>query len=1185
MPVDYEKLNRERDWKDETIRANQRLADMYGDPAHFILELLQNAEDALKRRPASWKGSRSVSFNLLKSEIRVDHFGRPFNEKDVKGITVTLSSTKENDLTQIGKFGVGFKSVFNITDCPRIHSEGENFAIKDFILPFKINPLKNQKPQSTVFRLPLNENGKNNRPKLATSLENLESTTLLFLKQIEEITWRVSNGQNGKIKRETKPLDQDVHKITITRKSNTDLIESSEQWIVFSRTVTHGNKNAGNVEIAFRLSGKSDSDILPLTDSPLVVYFPTIVKTNLGFLIQGSYQTTLNRENVPPENSWNQNLMAETAILIPKTLSWLRDNSLLDAKVLNCFPIVKEQFGSDSFFNPLYEATKSALKSDALLPCTDGIHRRSDQVRLGNTEAVRQLFTPAQLAELYEQEGQLFWIGDDITEDRTPGLRRYIRDELAVADVTPERVVQLLRNNCPFLESQPDEWIRRLYEFFGERPALASTLKDVPLLRLNDGLHIKPNGEIQAFLPGEKPSQFPTLAKSVCDSEAALRFLKSLGLREPHPVDDVIINVLPKYQASEIDDSDYAADIQLIVDAHKVDEISRKTELVSALKKVKFVKTVAAVDGSKQFSNPSEIYLATAEQRKLFDKVKGVFFVADSEEHLNNPDIHKVLQDCGAIPSANMSKIVVKHILPRYSLKPGQGLSPSDVDYEGDIKRILTAYEKIQNEQQRLAYIEHLQKTTFVLSVDLGTNTKYWSRPSNLYLPTDLLKALFESVSSVTMVNDAYDCLRDEAVINLLVRCGAAPHLKDVSAETTYSQEELSNIRRNNGLERASWSTEIQDRTLRGVENVLVLIPTLDAEFRHRRAGLLWNALTDFAENATPQALQQAFKTTYKWGYSGESKAVQINTAIVRKLNAVAWVPDSEGELQIPKQVDFETLRDGYGWEEEPTLTRIIQFKPPIIARLARESGIDPATLDLIQKHELTAEKLQELINSKLESQKDVPSDNNGKTHADSFNKEAARPAPTNTNVASRPNSKAIVNPSSRSSEAGKPNGPDDTAIQNRQTSNRQHEFVSYIGIRPDSEELDPDGKEHSKRLSLEEKAIQFILECEPDWQRTPPNNPGFDLYKTDPNGNAVAYCEVKALSETLDNGPATMTRTQFEKAQKQGEHYWLYVVENAGADNQRIVKIQNPAGKGRTFTFDRGWRAVADPEVDLHTS
>ena len=581
MPVDYEKLNRERDWKDETIRANQRLADMYGDPAHFILELLQNAEDALKRRPAKWKGSRSVSFNLLKSEIRFEHFGRPFNEKDVKGITVTLSSTKENDLTQIGKFGVGFKSVFNITACPRIYSEEENFAIKDFILPFKINPLTNQKPQSTVFRLPFNENGKNNRPKLATSLENLESTTLLFLKQIEEITWRVSNGQNGKIKRETKPLDQDVHKITITRKSNTDLIESSEQWIVFSRTVTRGNKNAGNIEIAFRLSGKSDSDILPLTDSPLVVYFPTIVKTNLGFLIQGPYQTTLNRENVPPENSWNQKLMAETAILIPKTLSWLRDNDLLDAKVLNCFPIVKEQFGSDSFFNHLYEATKSALKSDALLPCTDGIHRRSDQVRLGNTEAVRQLFTPAQLAELYGQEGQLFWIGDDITEDRTPGLRRYIRDELGVADVTPERVVQLLRNNCPFLESQPDEWIRRLYEFFSERPALAPTLKDIPLLRLNDGLHIKPNGEIQAFLPGEKPSQFPTLAKSVCDSEAALRFLKSQGLREPHPVDDVIINVLPKYQASEIDDSDYAADIQLIVDAHKVDEISRKTELVS----------------------------------------------------------------------------------------------------------------------------------------------------------------------------------------------------------------------------------------------------------------------------------------------------------------------------------------------------------------------------------------------------------------------------------------------------------------------------------------------------------------------------------------------------------------------------------------------------------------------------
>ena len=103
-------------------------------------------------------------------------------------------------------------------------------------------------------------------------------------------------------------------------------------------------------------------------------------------------------------------------------------------------------------------------------------------------------------------------------------------------------------------------------------------LRDVPLLRLDDGRHVELGGEVRAFLPSKRPSQFPTLRKSVCSSESALRFLKSLGLREPHPVDDVIENVLPKYQTDEIDDSDYDADIQLIVEAHKSDETSRRKE-------------------------------------------------------------------------------------------------------------------------------------------------------------------------------------------------------------------------------------------------------------------------------------------------------------------------------------------------------------------------------------------------------------------------------------------------------------------------------------------------------------------------------------------------------------------------------------------------------------------------------
>jgi hypothetical protein len=62
-----------------------------------------------------------------------------------------------------------------------------------------------------------------------------------------------------------------------------------------------------------------------------------------------------------------------------------------------------------------------------------------------------------------------------------------------------------------------------------------------------------------------------------------------------------------------------------------------------------------------------------------------------------------------------------------------------------------------------------------------------------------------------------------------------------------------------------------------------------------------------------------------------------------------------------------------------------------------------------------------------------------------------------------------------------------------------------------------------------------------------------------------------------LEEHPVGLSRTQFEHAQEHGENYWLYVVEHSGTERARILRIKDPIGKARTFTFDRGWIAVAD--------
>lgn len=57
----------------------------------------------------------------------------------------------------------------------------------------------------------------------------------------------------------------------------------------------------------------------------------------------------------------------------------------------------------------------------------------------------------------------------------------------------------------------------------------------------------------------------------------------------------------------------------------------------------------------------------------------------------------------------------------------------------------------------------------------------------------------------------------------------------------------------------------------------------------------------------------------------------------------------------------------------------------------------------------------------------------------------------------------------------------------------------------------------------------------------------------------------------------ASWSRTQFERAREHQDDYWLYVVEHTGDEDARIIRIQDPFGKARTFTFDRGWIDVAE--------
>ena len=256
MPVDYETIRREnRVFYGSGIASfgQPLLADAYGDRTHFILELLQNAEDALRRRERGWEGSRIVSFHLTQTSLRISHCGDPFNERDVRGICGIAESGKQGSLTDIGRFGMGFKSVYAFTDCPEVYSGPEAFAIESFVWPKAVPQIRDKDPDETVFKLPLQSNDPSGHDDISSGLRGLGPRTLLFLRHIEEIEWEVEDGGSGCYLRETNCVDDDVRRVTVIGQAAGE-DDAAEEWLVFSRAVCHDENPAGWVEIAFKIN-------------------------------------------------------------------------------------------------------------------------------------------------------------------------------------------------------------------------------------------------------------------------------------------------------------------------------------------------------------------------------------------------------------------------------------------------------------------------------------------------------------------------------------------------------------------------------------------------------------------------------------------------------------------------------------------------------------------------------------------------------------------------------------------------------------------------------------------------------------------------------------------------------------------------------------------------------------------
>ena len=366
---------------------------LYPDTAHLVFELLQNAEDA---------GATSARFQLGQTKLSFTHDGRPFAEKDLDSITNYFKSAKYETEDTIGRFGIGFKSVFGCTETPKIFSDTVAFKIVDRIVPKAIpRPVSSVRLSNceTVFELPFNGRMKTQdevREEIWLGLAEMSTMSVLHLRSIRSIEWRADDGSSGWIKRTE--LDDGVVQVDAKRLNG----EDTRYFLRFREPYAEGSSM--HLDVVFELQEKEpdqrtlavDSEalhrrfrIIPAERGSVAVFFAAQKETsNLRFHLHAPFIPELSRASIK-RHADNAALMSRLAALLAKSLPTIRDLGLLDREFLGVLPNSRDPL--PEAYEPFHHAVTQAMRSEPLVPMQGGGHESATRLLQGPADVKEYL--------------------------------------------------------------------------------------------------------------------------------------------------------------------------------------------------------------------------------------------------------------------------------------------------------------------------------------------------------------------------------------------------------------------------------------------------------------------------------------------------------------------------------------------------------------------------------------------------------------------------------------------------------------------------------------------------------------------------------------------------------------------------------------------------------------------------
>jgi len=646
MPTDYRAIsayNEEMLGKDRASRMSQ--VSMYADTAHFVFEILQNADDA---------GATEVVFEVSEDRLVIEHNGNPFTSDDVKAIS--YFGKGKTDITKIGHFGLGFKSVFAYTASPRIHSGNESFEITDLYtlraLPLPADLERNRTRFVLTFdhetsrpayieagRL---KKGTTARKEIAAKLAKLGPETLLFTRNLAEIRWE-ADGRPGHYLREERPLAGGGRELFIV---TADGEESC--FLVFEQPVDAGGRETSPtgrlVQIAYKLTKRLSDEgaISPVVGAKLFVFFQTDKETHTGLIFQAPYRTTPARDNVPEDDEFNRQLVRQSADLLVESVQQIKKLKLLSLEALSALPLDFERFAEGAFFYPVHAAVRDALQRLPLLPTSTGGFVSARQAKMARGAELTKVFDTDQLETLFGIEG-VRWLNPALTSARYPALYQLLvgrrrsqpgyfqkaewASEPLAVDVEVSAESMASRLTAGFLKAQSDEWLMRFMSYVAKSSIYA--FHSIAIVRLESGEHVVPkgkDGQPNAYLPPQDGSVelngLPMVKASLLTKRDVVDFLQDdLDLGPPDLADFALTRILPKYRKAEkeVSVASWKKDFRIVVSGLATDSNEKKGRLLEAIRTTAFLIGVLSSNRNDlKLVTPSQLYLSSPEVDEYF---------------------------------------------------------------------------------------------------------------------------------------------------------------------------------------------------------------------------------------------------------------------------------------------------------------------------------------------------------------------------------------------------------------------------------------------------------------------------------------------------------------------------------------------------------------------------------------